>query len=91
MPDPDAPTRDDGRNGGSPGEPTSTASSIEAELDALVAFIVELNGGDAERARRWLDLPLSDLDGQTARQLVEDGHINGVRDYVESLQSGSVG
>jgi hypothetical protein len=63
----------------------------EAELDALVAFIVELNGGDAERARRWLDLPLSALGGRTARQLVEDGHINGVRDYVESLQSGSVG
>jgi hypothetical protein len=65
--------------------------STEAELDALVEFIVELNGGDAERARRWLDLPLPELGGRTARRLVEDGHINGVRDYVESLQSGSVG
>jgi uncharacterized protein (DUF2384 family) len=62
-----------------------------AELEALVAFITDLNGGDAERARQWLDIPLEDLGDRTARKLVEDGHIDGVRDYVESLQSGSVG
>jgi hypothetical protein len=66
-------------------------TNTEAGLNGLVAFITEINGGDAERARQWLDIPLVELGGRTARQLVEDGHIDGVRDYVESLQSGTVG
>ena len=79
---------------------TTTTRSPDAEKlqdflrDAahVLAIAVELTGGDRERAVFWYrNVPLLDLDGRTAEQLVADGLAEGVRDYLINLSAGATG
>ncbi len=57
----------------------------------VLAVAVEVSG-DVDRAVYWYrTVPLIELGGKTAEQLVAAGHAEGVKDYIISLSSGSVG
>jgi len=66
------------------------AADLDQEVEELIQFATDLVGDEA-RVRTWIDMPLEALGGKTARQLVRAGHAQGVRDYIESVLSGTVG
>ncbi|MBS7455722.1 DUF2384 domain-containing protein [Coralloluteibacterium stylophorae] len=79
---------------------TTTTRSPDAEklqdflrgAATILAIAVELSGGDRQRAVFWFrNVPLLELDGRTAEQLVADGAAEGVRDYLINLSAGATG
>src|SRR3546814_5457512 len=79
---------------------TTTTRSPDAEklqdylrgAVSVLAIAVELTGGDRQRAVFWFrNVPLMELDGRTAEQLVADGSADGVRDYLINLSAGATG
>ena len=79
---------------------TTTTRSPDAEklqdylrgAASVLAIAVELTGGDRQRAGLWFrNVPLMELDGRTAEQLVAEGQAEGVRDYLINLSAGATG
>jgi hypothetical protein len=62
------------------------------ESISIIGQLVEVNGGELERAMYWYkNVPLVELGGKTAEQYVADGKVEGVRRYVRSLAAGATG
>lgn len=62
--------------------------------DALgvVGLMLEINGGDLDRALFWYrSTPLVELGGDTAEAYVAAGHADGLRRYVRNLAAGATG
>ncbi|WP_202845455.1 hypothetical protein [Luteimonas saliphila] len=79
---------------------TTTTRSPDAEklqdhlrgAASVLAIAVELTGGDRQRAVFWFrNVPLMELDGRAAEQLVADGSADGLRDYLINLSAGATG
>lgn len=67
------------------------AATPEAQVEQILSLATWLNMGQRDRAVRWFDTPIPHLEGKSPRQLVAEGHAEGIRDYVLSISSGSVG
>lgn len=58
----------------------------------IIGELVELNGGDLDRAIYWYrNVPLVELGGDTAEQYVAAGKVEGVRRYIRNLSAGATG
>jgi hypothetical protein len=64
--------------------------STNDDLKDLLDFLEDA-GCDRERVMKWIDHPLSELGEKTPRELVDEGHKEGLQDYVISISSGTVG
>lgn len=67
------------------------AKDPEAQVEQILALATWLNLGQRDLALQWLDLPLAGLGGKSPRQLIGEGHAEGIRDYIISICSGPVG
>jgi hypothetical protein len=55
----------------------------------VIATASDLLGGDTAKALVWFrHQPLSGFDGQTAEELVADGHVPAVLAHLETLRDG---
>jgi uncharacterized protein (DUF2384 family) len=59
------------------------------EVARVIATAADLLGGDTGRAIVWFrHQPLAGFDGQTAEELVADGHTDAVLAHLETLRDG---
>jgi uncharacterized protein (DUF2384 family) len=59
------------------------------EVARVIATAVDLLGGDTAKAIIWFrHQPLSGFDGQTAEEIVADGHTDAVLAHLETLRDG---
>lgn len=67
------------------------AGTPETQAEQILGLATWLNMGQRDRACRWFDTPIDHLEGKSPRQLVAEGHAEGIRDYILSISSGTVG
>lgn len=67
------------------------AATPEAQAEQILGLVTWINMGQRDRACRWFDTPIDHLGGKSPRQLVTEGHAEGIRDYILSISSGTVG
>lgn len=57
---------------------------------SVIAMLLDLNGGDAERAIYWFrNVPLTELGGETAEHYMANGKTEAIRRYVINLATGA--
>jgi len=74
----------------SPG--TERAQAYMREALGIIGMVLELNGGDSDRAIYWYrNTPLTELGGGTAESFVREGKAEAVRRCVRNLSAGATG
>jgi len=67
------------------------AATSEVQSEQILGLATWLNMGQIDRAARWFEATLSELRNKSPRQLVAEGHADGVLDYMLGLCTGTIG